>query len=272
MTDANVSVATPEAPVVKDYSKDSRIVTDLKKNSILVDFCRQYLTVVDKITDYNKEVLAERDADWTPAKILEKARELARPTDKDTKPNEDVKAAIENYEKLVNEFNLARRAVLETTATAIGITLSATAERSPEAEAPLKEQRKLANEIGTQLKFMVDMLNDGNLSTKIEEFLKANPLPAVGRDQARTFGSEEKATPKYRVHVQVTDKDGNIVVSADGFTKAALALTKSYERGKSPKSDVLRAAWEKAGNTPEKTVTSPVEFDDNELHYMIIKK
>jgi hypothetical protein len=257
---------TTTAPV-----KETRIPTALAKNSILADFCRQYLNVVDEIAEYNKEVLAERDSEWNASKVLEKARSLGRPED-GSDGNADIKTALENYESAVTALALARRSVLDVTSGVLGINLSAVSERNPETEGPLKDKRKLANEIGTQLSMIAKMTTDERASSSVNEFLEANPLPAVGRDQARTFGGDEKATPKYRVNVVVTNKDGQTVVSEAGFTKAALALTKHYERGQAPKSDALRSAWEKAGNTSDNTVVNPVEFDDNELHFTISKK
>lgn len=268
---------TKSAPATVDKVADKpvgeqRIPESLSSNSILADFCRQYLSVFDEIANYNKEVLAERDSEWTAAKVMEKARELGRPTDANVKPKENVKNALEKFESLVTELAKARKAVLDVTSGELGITLSATAERNPELEAPLKEKRKLAVEIGTQLSMIAKMTTDESASSAVEEFLGKNPLPAIGRDQARTFGGDGKSTPKYRVTVTVSDSDGNEKIKEDGFTKTALALTKLYERGKAPKSDTLREVWEKAGNTPEKTVQSPVTFEDNNLHFVITKK
>lgn len=252
----------------------NRIPTILAKNPIFNEFCQRYMDAFDSITEYNKAVLAERDSEWNAGKVLEKARDLARPTDKNVEPVADVKSALEAYENAVNALAKARKSVLDVTSKELGITLSSTAERNPELEAPLKEKRKIAIEIGTNLSVIANMTNDEATSSAVKEFLEKNPMPAVGRDQTRTFGNDGKSTPKYRVHVSVL-KDGTEVVSEDGFTKAALALTKSalgYERGKAPKSDFLRTAWENAGNTPDKTAVSPVEFTDNGLHYVITKK
>lgn len=260
-----------ETPEVVETQEKPRIPEALSNNSILAEFCRQYLAVFDEISEYNKEVLAERDAEWNAGKVLEKARELGRPADANTPANQDIKNALEAWEKLVNETARARKSVLDTTSKVLGITLSATSERNPETEAPLKEKRKIAFEIGTQLSNIAKMTTDENASAAVVEFLANSPLPAVGRDQTRNFGDNEKATPKYRVNVTVS-KDGNKLIDEAGFTKAALALTKYYERGKSPKADKLRGMWESAGNSPEKTVTSPVEFQDNGLHYVITKK
>jgi O6-methylguanine-DNA--protein-cysteine methyltransferase len=205
---------------------------------------------------------------------LEKAREFARPTDKNVAPKSDIKKALEAYEKLVNEVARARKEILDVTSKELGITLSATADRNPELEAPLKEKRKIAIEIGTQLSMIAKMTSNEQASAAVTEFLSENPLPAIGRDQTRTFGNDGKATPKYRVTVEIKKGDA-VLLSEDGFTKTALALTKptfGYERGKSLKSEDLRKAWEAAGNTSEKTVKSPVEFEDNGLTFVITKK
>jgi hypothetical protein len=259
------------APTTTPEKNDKRIPATLSRNSILADFCRQYLSVFDEISSYNSEVLAEKDSEWTAGKVMEKARDFASP-ENPADVKENIKAVWEEFERAAAEHAKARKAVLEATSKELGITLSATTERNPEIEGPMKERRKLAIEIGTQLGTIAKMTTDEKASAAVTEFLAGNPLPAIGRDQTRTFGSDEKSTPKYRVHVTVSDKDGNVKVSEAGFTKAALALTKLYERGKAPKSDTLRDAWEKAGNSADKTVTNPVEFDDNELHYVITKK
>lgn len=262
--------STPAKDV--EVKSEERIPEGLLANSILADFCRQYLSVVDLVTNYNDQVLAAKSSDWNATKVLEKAREFANPSDKNVPPNELIKEALKTWSDTVDMMNRARRAVLDVTAKELGITLSATAERNSETEAPLKEKRKIANEIGNQLTTIAKMTSDASASSLVTAFLNANPLPVVGRDQARTFGESEKTTPKYRVNVQVIDQDGNVRVNEAGFTKAALALTKLYERGTSPKSEVLRKAWETAGNTPETTVVDPVEFDDNNLHFVISKK
>ncbi len=252
----------------------SRIPSLLENNSILGDFCKQYLDIHDRIASYNKEVLAERDSEWNATKVLEKARQLGRPTDNSVKPNDEIKKALTDWEDLINQVARARKNVLDLTAKEIGITLSATADRNPELEAPLKEERKRANVIGEQLSTIAKMTSDKNATDAVLEFLAAYPLPAIGRDQVRTFGNDGSATPKYRVTVEVS-KNGEVLVSESGFTKAGLALTKpalGYERGKAPNSGDLREAWEKAGNTADKTVTNPVEFDDNGLHFKITKK
>jgi hypothetical protein len=273
----DTKVALPAEVVADDKVEATkpRIPTYLADNSILADFCKRYLATFDKIAAYNKDVLAEKDSEWNAAKVLEKSREMARPTDKNAKADEEVKNALEAWESLITELAKARKAVLDLTASKLNINLSATATRDNEVEAPLKEDRKVAVEIGKQLSMIADMTNDESASAAVLEFLANNPLPAVGRDQSRNFGAADSAsTPKYRVKVTVT-KDGEEILSEDGFTKAGLALTKpvfGYERGKAPKSETLRNAWEAAGNNGEKTVVNPVEFDDNGLHFVITKK
>lgn len=262
----------------KKTAKDSevkveeRIPEGLLANPILADFCRQYLSVADLVSTYNAEVVAAKSSDWNATKVLEESKRLAEPADANIPANENIKAARKTWSDAVDMMNRAKRAVIEMTAAELGISLSSTVERNAETEAPLKEKRKLANEIGNQLTAIAKMTSDASASELVTTFLTANPLPVVGRNQVSTFGEAEKATPKYRVNVQVIDQDGNVRVNEAGFTKAALALTKLYERGTSPKSDVLRKAWETAGNTPETTVVDPVEFDDNDLHFVISKK
>lgn len=252
--------------------KDERIPAALTKNSIMVDFFRQYLSVLDEISEYNSAVLAEKTADWTPGKVLEKAREIARPTEKGVEPDPDVLAALTSFENAVNALALAKRNALEVTAKTLGITLTVTATRDPELEGPLKSRRVIAAEIGKNLNTMAAMITDEKVREAVLNFLDQNPLPQVGRDQARNFGADEKPTPKYRVTVQVVDKDENVLVNEPGFTKGSLAVAKFYPRGEGIKSDKLREAWEAAGNTPEKTVVNPVEFDDNNLHFVLTKK
>jgi len=257
-------------PTVTNEAPKNRIPDVLSQNSILENICKRYLEVYDEISEYNKAVLAERDSEWNASKVMDKAREFARPTDaKDVKEN--VKAAFDAFERLAGELAKARKNVLDVTSKELGISLSAVADRDPAIEAPLKDKRKFAVEIGTQLSMLAKMTTDEAATAAVTEFLASVPLPAIGRDQTRTFGTDGKSTPKYRVTVTVS-RDGNEVVKEDGFTKASLALAKHYDRGQAPKSDTLREAWEKAGNNSEKTVVDPVEFDDNGLHFLIKKK
>lgn len=250
---------------------DPRIPQILSEQSILADFCKQYLNVADEIAAYNKEVLAEKSSDWTPVKVILKAREFASPEDANAETNEDIKKALDVWEELVRQAQLARKAVLDLTSKELGITLSATSERSAETEAPLKDRRKFANEIGTQLQMISKLATNSEASAAVAHFLSENPLPVVGRDQVRTFGSEEKSTPKYRVTVSVS-RDGSELFREDGFTKTALKLVKYYERGQAPKADFLRSAWESVGNNGETTVQPVVEFEHEGLNFTITKK
>jgi hypothetical protein len=256
-----------ETEVVKDRTPES-----LASDSILASFCERYLLALDEIAAYNKEVLQKSDSDWTSAKVLEKARELARPTSKDVKANETILRALKAFEDAADTLTKTRREVLEITAKDQNIVLSNTSERDSEREAPLREKRTFAVAIGNQLESIAKMTTNEKATEDVLTFLKDNPLPAIGRDQSRTFGVEEKATPKYRVIVIVKNNDGEKLVEEAGFTKAANSLTKHYPRGKSLKTDDLRKAWESAGNTPEKTVVSPVVFEDNDLSFEIHKK
>lgn len=253
----------------------NRIPSLLVDNVILGGICKQYLDIFDEIAKYNKEVLQEKSSDWTQAKVLEKSRELGRPADPKAKPHADIRKALEAYENAVDALNFARKDLVAVTATELGITLSATAERNPEIEAPLKEKRKVAVEIGSQLTMISKLTNDEKASAAVNEFLENNPLPAIGRNQAHAFSDGGKTTPKYRVTVKIV-KDGNVLLEESGFTKTALALTGpvfGYDRGKAPSAETLREAWEKAGNSAENPgAVSPVEFEDNNLHYTITKK
>jgi hypothetical protein len=259
---SNTEVAPVETP---------RISKVLNENPILVQFCEQFLAVKDEIAAYNKDILAESDSEWNVPKVLAKARELGSPTDANVPANESIKNALTEWEKLVSSVNVAKRKVVELTAKEIGVTLSATAERNPQLEAPMRDRRAMAVEIGKNLDLMKNMVQDKATKDALTAFLQENELPAIGRDQSRKFGESEKSTPKYRVNVVVT-KDGEEIVKESGFTNTALALPKYYERGKSIKSETLREVWEKAGNTGEKTVQPVVEFEDNGLHFVITKK
>lgn len=268
-------MTTPETEVTETETPVQRIPEALANNPILAEFCSRYLSAFDEIAAYNKEVLTKSDSDWTQSKVLEQARKLGRPEDPKAKPNADIREVLVAYENAVEAMTFARKALMDTTAKELGISLSSTSERDPEREAPLKEKRKLAVEIGSQLSMIAKMTNDEAASGAVSDFLGSNPLPAIGRDQVRTFTENGTATPKYRVTVKVVNSDGTVLLEENGFTKTALALSQpvfGYERGKSLKSEDLRKAWESAGNTPDKTVQSTVEFEDNNLHYTITKK
>lgn len=270
----NYNPTTPEVSSSdsNEAPKKPRISEVLSNHAILADFARQYLSVFDEIAKYNEAILAEKNSEWNSTKVFAKARELGNPTDANAKADDNVKSALDKYEEALTAYNKARKDVIDVTSKSLGITLSVGAERNLETEAPLKEKHKFAVAIGTQLSTIAEMLTDAKISEAVTTFLSENPLPAVGRDQVRSFSTNEKSTPKYRVNVVVKDKDGNVKVDEAGFTKASFALTKFYERGKALKSEDLRNAWEKAGNTPDKTVTNPVEFTDNDLHFVITKK
>lgn len=269
--EVSTNTESPETTPVKETSKAGIIPETLQENPILVEFCKQYLEVVKEIAAYNEKVLAEKDSEWTPVKILEKSRELASPSDANVKPHEEIKKVVDEFEKAATALSLARRAVMEATAKELGISLSATAERDPAIEGPLKERRKFGHAIGQNLKQIAGFTTDKAATDAVNKFLEDNELPAVGRDQSYSFGGDTVSTPKYRVLVSVKNNDGEELVKADGFTKAAQALTKHYKRGEAPKSDTLRDIWEKAGNSAT-NVVSPVEFTDNELHFVITKK
>lgn len=269
----NVEEMTAVVPEDDNTTETPRVPEALADNVILKEFCDRYLEVFDEISKYNEAVLSAKDDEWTPVKVLTKAREFGSP-DNAADIKVDVKKALDEFDAAATALSLARKNLLEVTSKELGITLSSTIERNAETEAPLKEKRKLATEIGKNLAMIASMTNDKNAANAVTTFFANFPLPAIGRDQASTFGSDSTSTPKYRVNVVVTKND-EIVVEESGFTKAALALTKpvcGYERGKAPKSDTLRAAWEKEGNTPEKTVTNPVVFEDNGLKFTITKK
>lgn len=268
-------IETPEVKEVEEVTGDSRIPEILSAQSIMEDFAKRYLSIADEIAEYNKAVLAEKSSEWNASKVLDKSKELASPTDANVPANTEIKAARDAWEKLVGEAALARKVVIDVTAKALGINLAAVADRDLTVEGPLKDRRKMAYTIGEQLNMISGLTTDPLAKDAVIEFLLKNPLPSVGRDQARSFGGDsEKSTPKYRVHVKIT-KGEQELLSEDGFTKSAAALTKpvfGYPRGEAPKSDKLRAAWEAVGNTAETTVQSVVEFDDNGLHYTLTKR
>lgn len=248
-----------------------RIPDVLSENPILAEFCKQMLQIIDEISTYNKDILAERDAEWNPTKLIAKARELGHPEDANVKANDEIAKAIDVWEELITQAATAKKKVLELTAKELGVTLTTTVERNAEAEAPLRDKRKIAIEIGKQLSGLAEMTQNKAASEGVTSFLAANPVPAIGRDQVRSFGDSGKSTPKYRVHVEVT-RNGEVVISEDGFTKTGLALPKFSERGKALKAEDLRKAWESAGNTPENTVTDPVQFTHENLTFTITKK
>jgi hypothetical protein len=274
-TDAKKTTpAKKVAPVVTETTGvDKRIPESLANNSLLGNFFLRYLDGYDDISKYNEQVLAEKNSGWNTTKVLAKAKEFASPEDP-AQVNEDVKKAYDEFERLVTEMQNARKSVIDATAKVLGISLSDVAQRDPAVEASLKEKRKLAVEIGTQLSTIAKMTTDEDAAKAVEEFFNAYPLPAIGREQTRSFTDDGKNTPKYRVEITVT-KDGTQILKESGFTKTALKLSQpvfGYARGKSLKSEDLRKAWESAGNSPEETKQETVEFEDNGLFYTITKK
>lgn len=251
--------------------KDTRIPTALRAG-ILGGFAATYLQVVDEIAEYNKQVLAEKNSEWNAAKVLTKSEEFARPTD-GSEANKDILEAREAWEELVTQVNLARRELIEKTSAVLGISLGAIADRDAAAEERLKEDRKKAVAIASNLETMSKMMA-GDDSDVIKTFLENNSLPQVGRDGSKTFGSDTPTTTKWRVTVEV--KKGDTVLGTfDGFTKAGLAMTKpefGYARGEALTSEQMREVWE-SKNKDKDNITEPVvEFTHNDLHFTITKK
>jgi hypothetical protein len=275
MTDTNEN-----KPVVDTKpAVEKRIPAFLKKNSMFNEFITRFLKTYDDISAYNKEVLAEKTDGWTASKVLEESKKLSENEDA-TKIVASVKEARDAFESVAAELAKARRNLIEVTSKELGITLSAVGgERNSEIEEPLKLARKEALEIGKQMNLFAGMTQDAAIKEEVTKFFATYDLPAVGRNQTTTFGSESSTTtPKYRVNVTITNAEGEVLMEKSGFTAASLNNTSFYERGKALKSDKMRAAWEAAGNTPDNTVTSPVVFTDEgaadvgTLTYTITKK
>jgi hypothetical protein len=249
---------------------ENRVPEVLTSQAIFVEFLGKILEAYDEISKYNEKVLGNKDSEWTSYKILDKARELGRP--EKGEPNASVKEALSAWEALVTEVNKAKQNVIQVTAKELGIDFAAGNERDEAIEAPLKEKRKVAINIGEQLKAIAGLSADPEVTTALQGFLEKYEMPAVGSNRTHSFAADGNATaPKYRVKVSVSKED-ELLFEADGFTKAALGLPKYYERGQAPGAAKLREAWEKAGNSIQETKVNPVEFVDNGLTFTITKK
>ncbi len=270
VTDAKPAEVTKATEVAKG---DERIPEMLRSNVIFGDFCKRYMESFDEITSYNKEVIAEKDSEWNASKVIAEAKKFAtaeKPEDGDA----NVKAAVEEWEKALSAALELRKKVLNVTSEKLGINLSAVSDRDTEKEGALKEKRKLAIEIGKRLADIATLTSDENAGKEINSFLDEYAMPAVGRDQTTSVTSNGGSTPKYRVTVRVLNSDGAEILNERGFTKAAINLTKpvfGYGRGDAPKAEDLRKAWEAVGNTAENTKQSIVEFEDNNLKFIIEK-
>lgn len=251
-------------------AEKNRIPESLAKQAIFQEFLSTYLDGFDEISGYNSKVLTKSDSEWNSYKIMDKAREMARPVN-GGEVNDTVKDALEAYETLNTELNRAKQAVLQATAKELGIEFSAGSERDMDLEAALKEKRKTAINIGDQLTKIAEFTGNEQVKSDIKAFLDKYQMPAVGRNQTHSFSAEGSGTPKYRVKVTVS-RDGEELFTEDGFTKTAQSLTKFYERGKAPKADKLRAVWENAGNTMDSQPQPRVEFIDNDLTFVITSK
>ncbi len=275
---AVTDVKVTEVPITETATETTeapanRIPDSLKDQTILIGFMQQLLQIFDELSTYNSKVLAERNSEWNATKVLAEARKLVSSEDPE-KVNQEVKTALDKMESLVTELSKARADVVSITSGILGINLSAVADRDHEYEVKLKEKRAMAVTIGKTLKQIAEMTTDPTAGEAVGKFLEDYKLPGVGRDQAHSFTATGASTPKYRVTVEVKKGDETLLTE-DGFTKTAALLSKpvfGYDRGKSLKSDDLRAAWEKSGNSPEKTVVNPVEFEDNGLTFIITKK
>lgn len=266
---------TPETVETPETEND-KLIAYLSSNPILADFTKKYLDIYNKISEYNAEVLAAKDSEWNVVKVMAKATEFAKPAPgSGIKPNDDIASLMKTYEQLLIDVARAKKAVVDATAKELGITLSATSDRDPVREETLKEERSVGVVLGKRLNDISEMFSDKEMSAAIAEFLVKNPLPAVGRQSSHSFsGADAKASPKYRVKVEVFKGDEKLE-EFDSFSKAGVSLSNpkfGYERGKSLKADAFREAWEAAGNNSEKTVQSVVKFEDNGLTYVLTKK
>jgi hypothetical protein len=266
-----------ETEVTEVTETVSRIPEAFKDNAMITGFFEQYLGVVDLIAEYNASVLKTAHAEWDRHKLLAKGKELGRPFDANVAPVDGILELLKSYENAMETLAFARDALINATAGHLGVSLSTVgAERDKEKEVPLQEARKTGVSIGNLLNNIAAMNTDPVTSEGITKFLNENPLPVVGRNDARALSSDASvaSTPKYRLKVVIT-KDGAKLLEADGITKAVQALNQpvfGYAKGTAPKADVLRKAWEAAGNGPGKTVQSTVTFQDNGLEYSLIAK
>ncbi len=259
------------ATTTAETGKD-RIPGPLAKQAIFVEFLSRYLDGYDEISAYNSKVLTEKDPEWNSYKIMDKAKELARPASGEA--NEDIKKVLEQWESLVSEVNRAKQEVLKVTSKELGIEYNATGERDLELEASLKEKRKVGINIGQQLVELSKLTVDPKVKDALTSFLKEYEMPAVGRNQTHSFSADgSTGAPKYRVKVTVVrQEDGEELFTEDGFTKTCAALTKFYDRGKALKPEAFRKVWEGAGNSMGNTVQPVVDFTDNGLVFTITQK
>ncbi len=263
----NENVSFVEEETVPEYPEA------FAENPLVLSIAQKYKGIVNEISEYNKKVLAEKDSEWNASKLLKKALEMASPEDAND-INENVKTAHAEFERIAAEYANARQNLISVTANELGVSLSTVAEQRDEAaEAPLKEKRATAVTIVKQLQAMTEVYNDDNFKNAVATFLSNNGLPAIGRDQVRSFNESGTAgTPKYRVSITITNKDGEVLMDGEGFSKTAIALSKpvfGYERGKKPSSDTLRETWEKLGGPNS---SEDISFEDNELTYTVHKK
>lgn len=270
MTDV---VETEETEITE--TETSRVPDVLASNPILADFANKYLEVVDLISEYNEGVLKAAKSEWTNAKLSEEGKKLARPDDPKVKPHAELKKFLVAMENAQEALNFARKDFFDAVANELGVVRDNVVERDLEKEADLKNKRTTATVIGTQLGQIASLTSDASAASAVSEFLKANELPAVGRNSSTSFGGEggSKGAPRYRVSVKVEKNGVTLLDKGEGFTKTAAMLSKpefGYERGKSLKAEDLRGAWEKAGNSGDNPKAVPeVVFEDNGLTYTL---
>jgi hypothetical protein len=245
---------------------DERIPEVLRSEMIISAMLTNYLRYTDEIAQYNADVLKRTDGEWTPNKLLAKAKEWARPIQGD--PDSDALAVVQALEKAQSTLNAARQQVVKFTADKMGVSLSNVTERDSEREVPLKQNRIKAVEISKQMDAFRQNVEDTDAGSALGQFLKDFPVPQVGREGK--FDPTDTATgaPKYRVRVEVFRGDERLL-SENGFTKTALALPKYHARGQAPKSDKLREVWEAAGNTSDNVVQPVVQWENAGLRYVI---
>jgi hypothetical protein len=249
-------------------------------------FATKILEANSQISAHNVEMTKlaamAKSAGMSSYQVLSEAKKLARPVEDDTKPNAQILTLLEAYEKAQETLNSARSSLVATTAKSLGVDL---AQEAPEPDKDIVEALKVARKSAVAIaKQLVDMASNANPNDpsrkELEAWLAANPILVIGSDRVLDVTDATSGLARYRVDVTASINGQTLTVGteefkgAKGFTKAAQLASKSgkHKRGESPDRDDFRKAWEAAGNTPDKTVQSTVDFTKDEVTYRLVKR
>lgn len=276
---------TPEIPVEETSVEETPAEDPFKgvnpfadRDPMLSINAQKYLDHIAEIEAHNKYVAElerhHKENLHTPGGLLGKAK--AWYTNGDERLNNELRELLDKYDALQEEVTKLTRAAAEKVASIEGVEIAAEKPKpSPDRVEELRSKRATAQKIGQILADMVALTGEpgGDLVDTYTNFLRANPVPAIGRDSSWTASSKldlssggtGAGSPKYRIRITAYDADGEIAMAGkepmhnlESVTKAVNAAAKRHGRRKDdsgktvsngPSADHFRRVFEENGKS-----------------------